>query len=53
MTDEYLNLLIEQRIAELSDDEFDQLCAKTRPPRLNPVEAAKIAAAEAFRTYRP
>ena len=39
---------LEQRVAELSDDEFDQLAARTRPPKLN----RKQRAADAIREYR-
>jgi len=32
---------LEQRIAELSDDDFDKLVARTRPPRLDKLRAAE------------
>lgn len=32
---DYLAALIEERIANLSDNEFDMLCARTRPPKLD------------------
>ncbi len=49
--DDYLSTLIEQRIAEMGDDEFDALVTRTRPPRLDPVEAAKANATPALRNY--
>lgn len=42
MTD-HIEHLVEQRLAELSDDEFDALVARTRPPRLDPKEIAAAA----------
>lgn len=57
---EYTNALIEQRIAELSPEEFDALVARTRPPVApkgnvipgvgnipnQPTESDRVAAAE-------
>ena len=43
MADDYEETLIRQRVAEMSNDEFDQLIAETRPPRLDPKEAAAAA----------
>lgn len=34
---------LEQRVAELSDEQFDALVARTRPPRLDAKEAAALA----------
>ena len=45
---EWTTALIEQRIAELSDTDFDALVARTRPPKLN----LKERAADAIREYR-
>lgn len=39
-----MNHELEQRIAEMSDDEFDKLVARTRPPRIDPTD--KLRAAE-------
>ena len=50
--DEYTAKLIEQKIAELSDPDFDALVAKTRAPRLTPTEAAQTHAAQLIRDYR-
>jgi hypothetical protein len=50
--DEYTERLIEQKIAELSDNDFDALVAKTRAPRLTPTEAAQTHAAQLIRDYR-
>ncbi len=43
MTDDYTSALVEQRIAELSDEEFQALVERTRPPKLDPKEAATAA----------
>ena len=32
---DYIAALVEERIAKLSDTEFDLLCARTRPPKLD------------------
>ncbi len=50
MPDDYgiSDAALEQRIAELSDDEFDQLAARCRPPKLTAAQRA----AEAIRQYR-
>ena len=32
---DYIAALVEERIAKLSDTEFDVLCARTRPPKLD------------------
>ncbi len=37
---------LEQRIAEMSDDEFDKLVARTRPPRVADDLGSRITAAE-------
>lgn len=39
MTNDYAQTLAEQYIAELSDAEFDQLVARTRPPRLDDIKS--------------
>ena len=51
----FTDALLEQRLAELSDAEFDQMVARTRPPRLDPPETratGKQAAADALAAYR-
>jgi len=44
--DDYTEQMIEQRIAELSDAEFDAMVARTRSPRLTKKDhaAAQLAA---------
>lgn len=37
---EWTTALIEQRIAQMSDEQFDALVRATRPPRLTPKQAA-------------
>ena len=48
LDDDYISTLIKQRVSEMSETEFDQLIAETRPPKLD----LKQAAAEAVRAYR-
>jgi hypothetical protein len=48
---EWTAALIEQRIAELSEADFDALVARTRPPKLNPKQRATDAIRE-YRGYR-
>lgn len=42
---DYLEIALQQKLAELSDSEFDDLVSRTRPPRLTPQEAAARAEA--------
>lgn len=46
--DNYVDALIRQKVAEMTDREVDALLAETRPPTLDPKETA----AEAVRAYR-
>jgi len=48
---EWTTALIEQRIAEMTPDQFDALVARTRAPKLNPKERAADAIRE-YRSYR-
>jgi len=43
VTTDYEDALIRQRISEMSDAEFEQLQAETRPPKIDPKEAATAA----------
>jgi hypothetical protein len=51
---DFTDALLEQRLAELDDDEFDRLVARTRPPRppsqKPPDEEATAAAVRSFMT---
>jgi len=50
--DEYQKILVEQRIAELTDTEFDALVARTRPPKLTPQQAATEALRREIRGHQ-
>lgn len=50
--DDYQKTLVEQRIAELTDSEFDALVARTRPPKLTPQQAAIEALRREIRGHR-
>jgi hypothetical protein len=51
----FTTALLEQHLAELSDEDFDDLVARTRPPRLpsdeKPRPDGKLTAADAVRVY--
>lgn len=34
ISDTQVDALVEQRIAEMSDKEFNEMCSRTRPPQL-------------------
>ena len=43
---------LEQRIAELSDDQFDRLVARTRPPRVDPADITASIRAKLAQMYK-
>jgi len=51
----FTTALLEQRLAELTDEEFDDMVARTRPPRLlsdeKPRVDGKQATVDALRAY--
>lgn len=54
MTDSYGidDAALEQRVAELSDEQFDRLVARTRPPRVDPADITASIRAKLAQMYK-
>jgi len=54
MTDSYGidDAALEQRVAELSDEQFDRLVARTRPPRVDPNDITAVITAKTRQLFK-